>query len=293
VPQLEPVIADYAPWSPGRGLQPAQYAQPRLHDHSNFIHAYKLIQLCAKHRKWLVHTSTCEVYGRTVSSYIPGEGYSDPNLYEQREDETPLVMGPTINHRWSYAAAKALFERFLLAHGQESGLPYTIIRPYNWFGPKMDFIPGRDGEGIPRVLACFMTALLDRQPMQLVDGGQAYRTITYIDDAVDALELMLENPSKSKNQIFNVGNFEAGGVESTDLAELMHQDLRRDHRRRLVREHPIEQISGEVLRRGLRGLRPARPSVEGPAPARLEEPRPACPRRSRITMQHYHDAYGR
>ena len=36
-------------------------------------------------------------------------------------------MGPTTNHRWSYAAAKALFERYLLAHNQENGLPFTII----------------------------------------------------------------------------------------------------------------------------------------------------------------------
>ena len=251
---------------------PSQYvSNPVFTIHSNFIHAYKLIELCAKHRKWLVHTSTCEVYGRTISSYIPGDDYSDPRLYEQREDETPLVMGPTVNHRWSYAAAKALFERFMLAHSQESGLPYTIIRPYNWFGPKMDFIPGRDGEGVPRVLACFMTALLDRQPMQLVDGGQAYRTITYIDDAVDALEAILENPAKSKNQIFNVGN-EAGEIKIAGPRGADAQDLRRDHRRRLVPEPPDRgHQRPEVLRRGLRGLRPARAERrEGRAPARLE-----------------------
>lgn len=31
------------------------------------------------------------------------------------------------------------------------------MRPFNWIGPRMDFIPGIDGpkEGVPRVLACF------------------------------------------------------------------------------------------------------------------------------------------
>src|SRR5262249_27946535 len=143
-----------------------------------------------------------------------------------------------------YAAAKALFERFLLAHGQESGLPYTIIRPYNWFGPKMDFIPGRDGEGVPRVLACFMTALLDRQPMQLVDGGTAYRTITYLEDAVDALEAILENPAKSKNQIFNIGN-RAGEIRIDELAELMRTTYAEITGDASYRSHPIEDISGE------------------------------------------------
>ena len=47
----------------------------------------------------------------------------------------------------------------------------------------MDYIPGRDGEGTPRVLACFMSALLNREPMQLVDGGMARRTIVSIYEA--------------------------------------------------------------------------------------------------------------
>jgi hypothetical protein len=43
------------------------------------------------------------------------------------------------------------------AEGAENGLDFTIVRPFNWIGPRMDFIPGVDGpsEGVPRVLACF------------------------------------------------------------------------------------------------------------------------------------------
>lgn len=43
------------------------------------------------------------------------------------------------------------------AEGAENGLDFTIVRPFNWIGPRMDFIPGIDGpsEGVPRVLACF------------------------------------------------------------------------------------------------------------------------------------------
>ncbi|KAL4581089.1 hypothetical protein LXL04_017298 [Taraxacum kok-saghyz] len=37
--------------------------------------------------------------------------------------------------------------------GAENGLEFTIVRPFNWIGPRMDFIPGIDGpsEGVPRV----------------------------------------------------------------------------------------------------------------------------------------------
>lgn len=293
--ELEPYIEDVeAVVSLAAVCNPSQYvSNPVFTIHSNFIHAYKLIQLCAKHRKWLVHTSTCEVYGRTISSYVPGEGYTDPNLFVQHEDETPLVMGPTTNHRWSYAAAKALFERFMLAHSQESGLPYTIIRPYNWFGPKMDFIPGRDGEGLPRVLACFMTALLDRKPMQLVDGGQAYRTITFIDDAVDALEAILENPSRAKNQIFNIGN-EQGEIKIADLAELMRKTYAEITGDDSFLDHPIEQISGEKFYgSGYEDCDRRVPSVEKAKRLLDWQAKTSLQDTLRITMQHYHDAYGR
>ena len=48
------------------------------------------------------------------------------------------------------------------AEGAENGLDFTIVRPFNWIGPRMDFIPGVDGpsEGVPRVLACFSNVSL-------------------------------------------------------------------------------------------------------------------------------------
>jgi UDP-apiose/xylose synthase len=224
---------------------PAEYVKnPVFTINSNFIHAYKLVDLCTEAGAWIIHTSTCEVYGRTIASYLPDNDYSNPDLYEQREDETPLVMGPTVNQRWTYAASKALFERYIYANHTENGLPFTIVRPYNWFGPRMDYIPGRDGDGVPRVLACFMRALLDKQPIQLVDGGSAYRTITYIEDSVDALTAMLEVPKKAKNTFFNVGN-RANEITMRDLAHLMrdvYADITGDES---YRKHPIEDISGE------------------------------------------------
>ena len=38
------------------------------------------------------------------------------------------------------------------AHGTENNLKFTIIRPYNWIGPRMDYVPGVDGkdDGQPR-----------------------------------------------------------------------------------------------------------------------------------------------
>ena len=60
----------------------------------------------------------------------------------------------------------------MTAEGAENGLEFTIVRPFNWIGPRMDFIPGVDGpsEGVPRVLACFSNVSLIFFP----HGSQAH-----------------------------------------------------------------------------------------------------------------------
>ena len=226
---------------------PSQYnTRPVDVIYSNFIDVYRLVEMCAERRKWLIHFSTSEVYGRTISSYLPDNTYDDPDLYELAEDETPLIMGPVRNQRWSYAAAKQLLERFIFGMHYEHGLPFTMVRPFNFFGPRMDFIPGRDGEGVPRVLACFMTALLDRHPMKLVDGGLARRTIISIHDAIDALMLMLEKPQRAQGQIFNIGSRDHE-VTMAELAEMMRTIYAEVADDPTYRHHPIDIVSSEAF----------------------------------------------
>ncbi len=217
--------------------------QPLKTIRSNFTQPCQVVDLCAEHKKWLINVSTCEVYGRTLLSYVEPDAYTD-ELYLQREDETPLIMGPIQNQRWSYACAKQLLDRYIYGQGYENGLEYTIIRPYNFFGPRMDYIPEKDGEGTPRVLACFLKALMDGEPMKLVDGGEQRRTITYIDDAIDAFMRILERPKQSKNQVFNIGNPD-NQISMSDLAEMMrgiYSSLLMDES---YLQHPIESVSSE------------------------------------------------
>ncbi|KAI8012317.1 UDP-D-apiose/UDP-D-xylose synthase 1 [Camellia lanceoleosa] len=102
------------------------------------------------------------------------------------------IFGSIEKQRWSYACAKQLIERLVYAEGAENGLEFTIVRPFNWIGPRMDFIPGIDGpsEGVPRVLACFSNNLLRREPLKLVDGGQSQRTFVYISCSADDCALL-------------------------------------------------------------------------------------------------------
>lgn len=159
---------------------------------SNFLHPAALARACADTGAWLVYFSTSEVYGKTAAN----EEILD-------EDRSDFVLGPLGASRWSYAAAKQLSERYIASL---PSLRYSIVRPFNFIGPWMDFMPGVDGEGIPRVLASFSSALVRREPLVLVNGGAARRTFTAIEDAVEFMFCLFRNPTNALGNAFNVGN---------------------------------------------------------------------------------------
>lgn len=166
---------------------------------ASFTHLLPLVRRCAERRVRLIHFSTAEVYGRRA---LDSDGAA---MAEMNEDTSALVLGPIAKQRWSYACAKQLLERVIWAHG-EAGLPFTIIRPFNTIGSRMDYLPGIDGEGTPRVLACFMNQLLRAEPLQLVDGGTQRRAFMAVGDLVEAIGRVVERGAACDRQIINLGN---------------------------------------------------------------------------------------
>ena len=200
---------------------PSEYIkQPVNTINSNFTDAQECINFCVEHDKHLIHFSTCEIYGRTLSSY--GLPEKDEKNWLLDEETTPMIMGPVSAQRWCYACAKQLVERLIYAHGTENDLQFTIVRPYNWIGPRMDYVPGVDGkeDGQPRVLASFMTALMKGEPLVLVNGGEVYRTFCFVDDATDAVLRIIDRPEKSIGHAFNIGN-PNNNIQISKLASLM------------------------------------------------------------------------
>ena len=173
---------------------------------SNYDHPRALADACAKSGSWLIHFSTSEIYGKTAAD-------SGALL----EDESEIVLGPVSASRWSYATAKLLTERYLAGL---AGLNWTVVRPFNFVGPYMDFMPGVDGEGIPRVLANFSTALVRGETLKLVNGGVAKRCFTSVHDAVDFMFSVFAAGERALSQAFNVGNA-ANEVSIAELAQLM------------------------------------------------------------------------
>ena len=173
---------------------------------SNYDHPRALADACAKSGSWLIHFSTSEIYGKTAA---------DSGVL--LEDESEIVLGPVTASRWSYATAKLLTERYLAGLAD---LNWTVVRPFNFVGPFMDFMPGVDGDGIPRVLANFSTALVRGETLKLVNGGLAKRSFTSVHDAIDFIFCLFAHADAGVGQAFNVGNAD-NEVSIAELASLM------------------------------------------------------------------------
>lgn len=190
----------------------------------NFTENLKIADACVRHNRRLVQFSTCEVYGRTAATLKHARlaDPDDPIHATFVEDESELILGPVTKHRWIYSSAKQLLERVLHAYGLENGFDYTIIRPFNFIGPKIDFLASEQ-DGIPRVFSFFMDALLNGTQMKLVDGGEQRRCYSYIDDAIECIYRIVTNPrGVCERQIFNIGS-PHNEVSIRQLAEMMRE----------------------------------------------------------------------
>jgi nucleoside-diphosphate-sugar epimerase len=185
---------------------PATYVKEPLRVFElDFEENLRVIRQCVKYRKRVVFPSTSEVYG------MCGDAEFD-------EDASPLVLGPINKPRWIYSCSKQLLDRVIAAYGQQEGLRYTLFRPFNWIGPKLDDIDAAK-EGSSRVVTQFIINLFRGEPIRLVDGGEQKRAFTWLEDGIDALMAIIANARGAcDGQIFNIGN-PANECSVKELAE--------------------------------------------------------------------------
>ena len=213
----------------------------------NFTENLRFAEACVRHQKRLIQFSTCEVYGRTVVAILNGKipDPENPEYATFSEDTTALIMGPVSKHRWIYASAKQLLERVLHAYGLEGQLNYSIIRPFNFIGPKIDYLPGEMPDGIPRVFSYFMEALLKGTVMKMVDGGQQRRCYCYITDAVDCMYRIIQNPGGvCDRQIFNIGT-PRNETSIRNFGELMLDIYSKKYKKPGIPLPKIVEVSGD------------------------------------------------
>jgi nucleoside-diphosphate-sugar epimerase len=164
-----------------------------------------IVRQCARHRKRIVFPSTSEVYGMCSDAVLD-------------EHASPMVYGPIERQRWIYACSKQLLDRIIFAYGERDNIDYTLFRPFNWIGPKLDDVFAAK-EGSSRLFTQFISNILYERPLQLVNGGRQCRSFTYIEDGIDGLLRIIENKDGcASRRIFNLGH-PANNVSVRDLAK--------------------------------------------------------------------------
>jgi len=209
-----------------------------------------IVKQCVKYRKRVVFPSTSEVYGASP----------DP---EFKEDESYLVVGPIQKERWIYSCCKQLLDRVIYAYGTRGHLEFTLFRPFNWIGPRLDSLDTAK-EGSSRVVTQFIAELLMRRPIALVDGGFQKRCFTYVDDGISALLKILENQAgRCKNEIINIGNPD-NECSVKELAQIMKSIFMAHpkHKDDGVYSEIVEVPSAAYYGKGYQDIYTRKPSIE-------------------------------
>jgi UDP-4-amino-4-deoxy-L-arabinose formyltransferase/UDP-glucuronic acid dehydrogenase (UDP-4-keto-hexauronic acid decarboxylating) len=173
----------------------------------DFEENLKTIRACVKYKKRVIFPSTSEVYGM-----CPDEQFN--------EDSSPLVTGPIKNQRWIYSTIKQLLDRVIWAYGERGDLEFTLFRPFNWIGPRLDSLQSAR-IGSSRAITQLILNLCQGTPIQLVDGGAQKRAFIDVDDAIDALFRIVENKENQCNgKIINIG-YPENEASIRELAETL------------------------------------------------------------------------
>lgn len=98
-----------------------------------------------------------------------------------------------------YSITKRTAEQLLISYCETFGINYRILRLSNILGLQDKKVSKKKN-----ALQYMINQLKDNQDINLYDGGNAFRDYLYVDDAVDAINLILEKGEK--NTIYNVGS---------------------------------------------------------------------------------------
>ena len=157
------------------------------------------------HLKRFVFASTSEIYAGTLQYF---------HMDIPTPETTPLAITALEHPRTSYMLSKIYGEALL----RQSRIPFTIVRPHNFYGPRMGM-----SHVIPELLK---KAHYAEQGGSLeVFSVEHQRTFCYIDDAVEMIRLLAEN-NQSLGEAYNVGN-EAPEIKIGQLADIILQTVQR------------------------------------------------------------------
>jgi nucleoside-diphosphate-sugar epimerase len=162
----------------------------------NGLATMALIEFALRHRARFLFTSTSEIYG-------------DPLVHPQPESYWGNVdpIGP----RSCYDEGKRFGEAAVAAAIRARSLDGRLVRFFNCYGPMME-----QGDG--RLIPALIDAIQKGKPLPVQGTGKQTRSMTFVDDAIALLMLVMERP-QTVLQPINIGNDDERSVE--DIARAL------------------------------------------------------------------------
>jgi dTDP-L-rhamnose 4-epimerase len=105
-----------------------------------------------------------------------------------------------------YGATKLAQENILKAWGASRGIPITILRLQNVYGPGQSLINSYTG-----IVSLFSQWAREGKPIPLYEDGQIGRDFVYIEDVADAFAAAIDAGPDASRPILDIGT----GIEST------------------------------------------------------------------------------
>ncbi len=216
----------------------------------DFEENLRVVRYCMKYRKRIIFPSTSEVYGMC-----------DDPMFD--EDTSRLILGPINKQRWIYSCSKQLLDRVIWAYGKSEGLKFTLFRPFNWIGSRLDSLESAR-IGSSRAITQLILNLVEGTPIQLIDGGEQKRCFTDVADGVECLFRIIENRGDAcDGQIINIGNPD-NEASIRQLAEVLLEKFEAHPLRELFPPFAGMHIteSRQYYGEGYQDVQHRRPSIE-------------------------------
>ena len=148
----------------------------------------------------ILYTSSNEAYAGALEAF--------GKLPLPTPENVPLIISDPYNPRWSYAGQKLIGE-LLFIHGSKAhNFRMSIVRPHNFYGPR---------EGYEHVIPEIIERVKQQVDPFPIHGADETRSFCYIDDAVDAIQAVMESKKTDG------GTYHIGTKEETKIEELINK----------------------------------------------------------------------
>lgn len=156
---------------------PYSYVSPIAYIKTNVEGTYNILQAAREAGAVkVIHTSTSEIYG--TAQYVP------------IDEKHP------VNPQSPYAASKASADFLALSYYRSFGLPVTLVRPFNTYGPR---------QSARAIVPTIIGQILDGKEKISLGNLSPTRDLTFVDDTVSGF-IAAAATDKTVGEIINLGS---------------------------------------------------------------------------------------